>query len=64
MPKWEKPPRPDHELLREFLDANVKGYSAAFDMNMKLQHLEVEKMNDATFAGLMETLQARFPGAF
>lgn len=64
MARWEKPPRPDVELLKEFLEANVKGFSAAYDRNMKLQHLEVESMDEATFAALMEVLQTKFPDAF
>ncbi len=64
MARWEKPPRPDVELLKEYLEANAKGYSAAYDKNMKLQHLEIENMSDEAFSVLMADLQARFPQAF
>lgn len=64
MARWEKPPVPDVELLRAYLDANVQGVSAAYDKNHKLQHLEIEGMDDKDFAVLMANLQTRFPQAF
>lgn len=64
MARWEKPPRPDVDLLKEYLEANVSGYSAAYDKNMKLQHLEIEHMSGGDFSALMDDLQRRFPQAF
>lgn len=64
MAKWEKPPRSDHDLLKEWLETNVKGCSAAYGMDYKLQHLEIPHMADDDLAILMSELQARFPQAF
>lgn len=64
MARYEKPPRPDSELLQEHLAATQTSFSTSYDKDGKLQFLEIESMDDPTLAVLLDDLQKIFPEAF
>lgn len=57
-------PKTDSELLHEYLAANQPSFSDAYDIDGKLQFLEIDNMDDATLAALIATMQKQFPQAF
>lgn len=64
MGSWQTEPSDAWDGLKEYLDANVPGYSVACDANRRLINLDVPSMSDLDVANLVAALRLQFPGAF
>lgn len=64
MAVWIKKPIPDSIKMQAYFDANLTGVSASYDMDGKLQELQIDGYTDDQMGVLMGELITLFPSCF